>query len=1159
MRQIRTRRRARIAAIAVALSAALATVSPLGAGTAIAAPSAPAELVIPAERHAAPDAGRLQVAGSTGFLRGDEASGLKWVPYDGGTVIPYANPHGDRLFGTGRDLIARLSGAQDKVDFTDVLGETTMTVAIPSGHRFAAVMGTEVVTQEYKDGAVVAVHALSVVDGVAKDRTVWGFRPGTTDISVWSGDNPKGFFLSYQLDGLKKTAWIRAETLGQWTLENARSVSAAGGYVFIVTPEKRLQVWGADVFGGQGPLRELDWPDDVTPVGMVGNQVITRSAYDPDEATLTAYSGDGGLGRVVLTQVRGDIRITPDGRLLAVRFGSEGIRTVQALRVEINGGALRVDTVHQIPLVPTSRHRIAVAQGELSSVDQIPWEQPHLRGTRLSATEPVTAEPVQDRGTGPDFDAHCGQESDCPTLVPTGDGRVVYRNSRQDLVLMDSGKQLPGTTVVEGGVVGDVEASGRYVSFLSPNSMQKVLDLDTGKIVFARGGFAGQATSLEGGSLWVEGATAGTVDALDVRTGATLRSVKVADCSLKDLQVRRSAVYWKCDATSGVTDLDTKTTTALPGHDTAVLGEGYVAHAEAGTLSLTPLRGDDRATRTIGRPADARPGFGWAVDRFGGHLAWVDDLQRTHVAPSGVRTPDVFVVDSVQPSGILDRKATTPQKWSAKWWFSKPVRRWSVTFVSESGAHQRTLQGWEQIRGALEVNWDGTDPAGQPMPDGLYNWTLTAEPEDELIGPATRLYGEVALTRLSSLASGRYQPVTPARVMDTRNGTGVAKEKIGPGGTVSLQVTGRGGVPESTAVSAVVLNVTATNPTASTFVSAYPYGTTRTSASNLNVVAGQTVPNLVVVPVKDGKVTFYNRSGSVDLIADVAGYYWPGQLGSLYEPVTPARLMDTRSGIGVPKAKVGADQTVTLTVAGQGGVPASDVTAVVLNVTATNPTASTFVSVYPYGTTRTSASNLNVVAGQTVPNLVVVPVKAGRVTFYNRSGSIDLLADVAGYFTSATSGSLYEPVTPARLMDTRSGIGVPKAKVGADQTVTLTVAGQGGVPASDVTAVVLNVTATNPTASTFVSVYPYGTTRTSASNLNVVAGQTVPNLVVVPVKDGKVTFYNRSGSIDLLADVAGYYRPGQLGSLYEPVTPARLMDTRSGIGVPKAKVGADQT
>ncbi|MER7467083.1 hypothetical protein, partial [Streptomyces sp. NPDC097981] len=74
-----------------------------------------------------------------------------------------------------------------------------------------------------------------------------------------------------------------------------------------------------------------------------------------------------------------------------------------------------------------------------------------------------------------------------------------------------------------------------------------------------------------------------------------------------------------------------------------------------------------------------------------------------------------------------------------------------------------------------------------------------------------------------------------------------------------------------------------------------------------------------------------------------------------------------------------------------------------------------------------------------------------------------------------------------------------------------------------VTAVVLNVTATNPTDASYVSVYPNGTTRTSASNLNVTAGQTIPNLVIVPVVNGKVSFYNNAGSVDLIADIAGYY------------------------------------
>ncbi|MFI8006787.1 N-acetylmuramoyl-L-alanine amidase [Streptomyces sp. NPDC086010] len=372
----------------------------------------------------------------------------------------------------------------------------------------------------------------------------------------------------------------------------------------------------------------------------------------------------------------------------------------------------------------------------------------------------------------------------------------------------------------------------------------------------------------------------------------------------------------------------------------------------------------------------------------------------------------------------------------------------------------------------------------------------------------------------------KFVPVTPERVMDTRAGLGVPKAPVGPDGVVTLQVTGSNGIP-STGVGAVVLNVTATNVTGATsYVSVYPDGTTRTSASNLNLVQGQTAPNLVIVPVVNGKVNFYNRSGTLDLIADITGYLTSVGEGSTHVNLGPKRVMDTRAGLGVPKAPVGADGVVTLQVAGVDGVPAQGVTAVVLNVTATNVTAATsYVSVYPDGTERTSASNLNLVKGQTAPNLVIVPVVNGKVNFYNRSGTLDLIADITGYFAAGDEGASHINLGPKRVMDTRAGLGVPKAPVGADGVVTLQVAGVDGVPAQGVTAVVLNVTATNVTGATsYVSVYPDGTERTSASNLNLVKGETAANLVIVPVVNGKINFYNRSGTLDLIADITGYFR-----------------------------------
>src|ERR1019366_6730912 len=133
-------------------------------------------------------------------------------------------------------------------------------------------------------------------------------------------------------------------------------------------------------------------------------------------------------------------------------------------------------------------------------------------------------------------------------------------------------------------------------------------------------------------------------------------------------------------------------------------------------------------------------------------------------------------------------------------------------------------------------------------------------------------------------------------------------------------------------------------------------------------------------------------------------------------------------------------------------------------------------------------------------------------------------ARLAQAAAAAGSGSLFTPVSPVRLMDTRNGTGGVTGPVGAGATVSLQVAGKGGVPASGVTAVVVNVTATSPTAASYVSVYPDGTTRPAASNLDFTAAQTIANLVVVPVgADGKIDFYNAAGTVQLIADLSGYY------------------------------------
>ena len=283
-------------------------------------------------------------------------------------------------------------------------------------------------------------------------------------------------------------------------------------------------------------------------------------------------------------------------------------------------------------------------------------------------------------------------------------------------------------------------------------------------------------------------------------------------------------------------------------------------------------------------------------------------------------------------------------------------------------------------------------------------------------------------------------------------------------------------------------------------------------------------------------------------------------------PLPPVRILDTRTGVGGSAAPVGPAGVRSFTVTDQGGVPLSDVSAVVLNMTVVNPTAASYMTVWPTGEEMPTASNLNYVANQTVPNLVKAKVGAGgQVSVFNAAGSVHVLADVAGWYKTGletTEGARYNAVTPSRILDTRTGNGAPPAMLGPGASLDLQVVGRGELPPSGVSAVALNVTAVTPTApSSYLTAWPTGQTRPTASNLNYAAGDVVPNLVIVKVgTSGRVSLYNDSGSAHILADVVGWYSlPGAIGSAYVPLNPARILDTRFGNGAPPAPIGPAQT
>ncbi len=404
---------------------------------------------------------------------------------------------------------------------------------------------------------------------------------------------------------------------------------------------------------------------------------------------------------------------------------------------------------------------------------------------------------------------------------------------------------------------------------------------------------------------------------------------------------------------------------------------------------------------------------------------------------------------------------------------------------------------------------------------GLPAESVTVQSDTVLTAVAPGGAGTVELRVLAGTITGtagqynyrpgaRFSSMAPVRVLDTRTGEGPVRA----GANILLDLSAR--VPVT--ATAVVLNVTGTNATRATYVTAWPADQPRPLASNLNLAARQTAPNLVTVAVDNGRLRLFNDSGTVDLVADLAGYYSPAA-NTTFTAQAPVRVLDTRSGTGAPKAAVGPTRTIELDLSAQ--VPAS-ATAAVLNLTGTNATSTTFVTAWPAGEPMPLASNLNLVAGRTTPNLATVAVTGGKIRLYNRAGSVDLIADLAGYYSTGT-GAAFVPMPPKRVLDTRDGTGTPSGKVDGGGSVLVDM---GAAIAPNATGAVLNVTATEVTATTFVTAWPHGQNRPVASNLNPVNGSTSPNLVVGAVGDGgTVDLYNRSGSVHLIADLAGYFVP----------------------------------
>lgn len=404
---------------------------------------------------------------------------------------------------------------------------------------------------------------------------------------------------------------------------------------------------------------------------------------------------------------------------------------------------------------------------------------------------------------------------------------------------------------------------------------------------------------------------------------------------------------------------------------------------------------------------------------------------------------------------------------------------------------------------------------------------------------------------------GTYHPLPPIRIVDTRSGLGWGGA-LAEGMTVYVRMTGVGGVPAN-GVSAVALNVTATEATTASYLTLFPSGVDRPNASSLNFRPYVNRANAVTVPVgENGMVNIYNFAGSVQVVADVVGYYTGadapagiGQGGDYYL-TTPFRLTDTRDDADGPlPGGWSLSQAVNF-----GAAYNPRVRALAVNVTAVNPRTAGYLTTWNASDDLPSTSTVNFTAGSTVPNFAVIPTAgctyspscAGMMMIgvYNGSdGPVDVLVDVVGVFDDGVEGDgmRFRPLTPTRIADTRFGHGAPGA-LGQADTVTMTA--PAGVVSTGTHALAMNVTAVDPNANTFLTLWSADLDQPTVSNLNPGPGEIIANAAITEIDlNHGFKVYNNAGSVHLVIDVSGRFEAYTLtpGTAARAANPAPFHST----------------
>jgi hypothetical protein len=475
---------------------------------------------------------------------------------------------------------------------------------------------------------------------------------------------------------------------------------------------------------------------------------------------------------------------------------------------------------------------------------------------------------------------------------------------------------------------------------------------------------------------------------------------------------------------------------------------------------------------------------------------------------------------------------------------------------------------------SLTYSWSGTSPAGlslnsvtgqisgTPTAPGSYRFTVTATDSADSANYGTREFflmvsprrsnpvvrpadhGNTASVAVaepvgirtsaplasrataSAPAAGgvalNFVPITPCRVLDTRNQAGPFGGPAIAGGTSrDFNIPSSAcGVPATAQAYSVNVAVVPTGPLG--FITMWPTGQTQPLASTLNSLDGRIKSNAAIVLAGTGGSISIFASDTTHALLDINGYFVPATDPSAlaFYPVTPCRIADTRTAPGaLGGPSMTAAQSRTFPVLSACNIPAT-AQAYSLNFAVVPSGPLGFLAAWPTGQPQPLVSTLNALTGTVVANAAIVPAGTnGSINLFATDGT-DVVIDVNGYFAPPGAGGVSMfPVAPCRVTDTRLPAGSAPIT-----SLDVAVSSSGcGIP-PEAQAHVFSATVVPPGGLGFLTLWPQGQTRPVVSTLNALDGAITSNMAIIPTTNGSISAF-ASSPTHLILDVSAYFAP----------------------------------